>query len=82
MSKLIATYKVRSLKDGECFYCHNGCGECKTVEVNENNVVVNGDVIEYTKMDVSSCCHSKVGIWDDKNDCGTTEPVYILTKME
>lgn len=82
MSKLIATCKIRPLKDNECYYCHNGCGECETVVVNDNNLIINGEILEYTEVDVSSCCHSKVGIWDDLHDWEATDSEYIYKEID
>lgn len=68
MSKLIAKYVIPNLKANQSYYCHSGCGECGKKWSKEDNLIINGDVKEYSLFESSTCCGSTIGIWDNVNN--------------
>jgi len=82
IEKYLGLYKIRPLNDGEVYYCTEGCGECQKVIIEEDNMTKHDitDTIllerHYSKVEVSSCCNSQVGIWDNVLDSELDDVEY------
>lgn len=75
IEKFLGSYVVRDLEgENEVYFCHEGCGDCKKVSVEETNLTRHcpNDIVllerHYSYVDLSSCCKSPIGIWDTLKD--------------
>lgn len=76
----VGEYRIRALNDNanELYFCVEGCGECGKKDV-ENTVRTThspeGVLIErrFEVVEVSTCCGSLVGIWDNVTDDDAVE---------
>lgn len=88
IEKFLGTYIFRPLKEGEVYFCAEGCGECEKVIIEENNRTVTtreGELLErhYSKVEVSSCCKADLGIWNVVDDVESkVDAEYEFTPAE
>lgn len=74
IEKFLGTYSVRDLRENEVYFCQEGCGDCNKVLVEEDNMTKHSiddqTLLErhYSKVELSSCCRSELGIWNELED--------------
>ncbi|AYO17048.1 hypothetical protein D0812_21920 [Vibrio owensii] len=87
IEKFLGTYAIRDLSENEVYFCQEGCGECSKVVVEEDNRTMhspNETILlerDYSKLEVSSCCKSEVGIWNNDTD-EEVKAEYVFTQHE